>query len=73
MHVHITAKEASYLLNVSIPWFLSDVAPSLRYKMHRPDGTLYSRSDVLAWKERHDQLREESLNELAAMDQEMGL
>jgi hypothetical protein len=68
---YLTANEAADLLNVSARRFLSDVAPELR--SHESAPAKYSRSDVLAWKERCDQLREEALNELAAMSQEMGL
>lgn len=65
---YLTANEVADLLNLSVSCFFSDVAPEL--KVHESAPAKYARSDVLAWKERRDHLREEALNELAAMSME---
>jgi hypothetical protein len=73
MNDYISAEEAADILNISVLWFMTDVAPEIGDKIYYYGMTQYSRSSVLAWKRKRDQLREQALDELAAMSQELGL
>ena len=73
MNDYITAQEAADILNVSVPWFITDVAPGLTDKLYVYGETTYGRSNVLAWKLKRDKRRSQALDELTALAQELGL
>ena len=72
MNDYISAQEAADLLNVSVPWFITDVAPEITEKIYTYGKTTYGRSSVLAWKVKRDERRSLTLDELTALGEEMG-
>jgi hypothetical protein len=73
MNDYISAEEAADILNISVLWFMTDVAPEITDKIYYYGVTQYSRLNVLAWKLNRDEKRRQALDELAAMSQELGL
>jgi hypothetical protein len=71
MDKYITAEEAAEILNVSVIWFLENVATHID-RIMRYGNTTYNRQSVLAWKSHNDRLRDAALDELSALGEEMG-
>jgi hypothetical protein len=71
MSEYITAIEAAEILNVSVIWFLENVAPNIDRNMCY-GSTTYNKRSVIAWKHTNDRLRDAALDELTGIWQEMG-
>jgi hypothetical protein len=68
---YITAEEAAEILNVSVIWFLENVATHIDRIMRYGDTT-YNRQSVLTWKSHNDRLRDAALDELTDIWEEIG-
>jgi hypothetical protein len=71
MSEYITVDEAAEILNVSVIWFVENVATHINRNMCYGD-TKYNKQSVLLWKSNNDRLRDAALDELTDIWGEIG-
>ncbi|MGL5795157.1 MAG: hypothetical protein ACRC06_12305 [Waterburya sp.] len=73
MPQYIPLVAAADFLNVSVPWFEAEVHPSIADKFQVVSDWMYSVDELDEWKRDRDAKRDLALDELARLDQELGL
>lgn len=71
MKSYITAEQAAELLNVSVPWFITNVTPEITDRLYYYGETTYGETNVLKWKRKRDTMRSLALDELTALGESM--